>query len=208
VTFEDVTERFVSAAARRVASQYGRYLVTYEDCSQEIYLWLYSAAGKKYVTQRLQKEPQQTTRVKYKLQAVAKAYAEKMKAEKIGYDPDDIHWYSATQIVALMPLVLDDTFDGSGQPDYDIDRVTDNGPRAKKNPAEMGDLLAMVVDIRKAISELPLEAEVRLREGAPSEPAYDAVIDYLLHLLGGPREFVGRRRPMSNAAAQAKVSEV
>lgn len=207
ITFEDVSDRYVDTAARRVATQYGRYLVTFEDCKQEIYLWLYSQAGQRYVNQRLRKEKQQTTRIRYKLQSVAKTYAEKMKAEKVGYDPDDVHWYSTTQIVALMPLVLDDTFDGNGVPDYDTERVTDNGPRAKKNPAELGDLNAMVMDVRMAISKLPAEAELILLDSEPSEPAYDSVIENILNILGGPKDYVGRRRVMSNAEGQARVND-
>jgi hypothetical protein len=130
-----------------------------------------------------------------------------MKAEKVGYSVDDIHWYSTTQIVALLPLALDDTFNGFGSPDYDGDKPSGDGPRAKRNPAETGDLTAMVLDIRRAMKALDswvLDAVILHQQG---ESPFDAAVAEILHHLGGPKDYVGRRRAMSNAQAQAKTGE-
>lgn len=195
------------SAARYVASFYGNYLVTYEDCRSEISVWLYSEDGKQWVERRLNRTPQQITRIRWKLRAIAKRYAEKMKAEKVGYDPDDVHWYTNTQIVALMPLVLDETFTGTGVPDFDDDKPRTDGPRAKKNPAELGDLQAMVLDIRLAIDGLPEWVSLAVMFQQPGEELYDSAIGAILQYLGGPKDFVGRRRVMTNAEAQARTGE-
>jgi hypothetical protein len=207
LTFEDIIYKMAPHAGYYVAGQYKRYLVTPEDCKQEIYLWAYSDSGKRWIEKRLERDPQQTTRIRYKLRSVAKGYAEKMKAEKVGYSVDDIHWYSTTQIVALLPLALDDTFNGFGSPDYDGDKPSGDGPRAKRNPAETGDLTAMVLDIRRALKALDswvLDAVILHQQG---ESPFDAAVAEILHHLGGPKDYVGRRRAMSNAQAQAKTGE-
>lgn len=207
LTFDDVSRRMVPAAAAYVANHYGRYLVTFEDCKQEMYVWLYGD-GKAWVEKRLAKSPQQIGRIRWKLRSVAKRYAEKMKAEKVGYDPDDIHWYTSTQIVALMPLVLDETFAGTGVPDYEDDSSRTEGPRVKKNPAELGDLQAMVLDIRRALDALPEWVYLVVMMQQPGDELYDQAIGAILQQLGGPRDCVGSRKVMSNAEAQARVGEV
>lgn len=201
LAFDDVSLRMADAAARYVASFYGNYLVTYEDCRSEISVWLYSQDGKQWVERRLNRTPQQITRIRWKLRAIAKRYAEKMKAEKVGYDPDDVHWYTTTQIVALMPLVLDETFTGTGVPELE------DGPRAKKDPAELGDLQAMVLDIRLAVDGLPEWVTLAVMFQQPGEELYDSAIGAILQYLGGPKDFVGRRRVMTNAEAQARTGE-
>jgi hypothetical protein len=207
LTFEDVITKMVSPAGYYVAGHYKRYLVTPDDCKQEIYLWAYSDTGKRWIEKRLERDPQQTTRIRYKLRSVAKSYAEKMKAEKVGYSVDDIHWYSTTQIVALLPLALDDTFDGFGLPDYDSEKPKSDSPRTKRNLAETGDLTVMVLDIRRALKTLDawvLDAVILHQQG---ESPYDAAVTEILHHLGGPKEYVGKRRSINNAQAQARTGE-
>lgn len=206
LTFEGVSTRLVEQAARRVASQYGKYLVTVDDCKQEIFLWLYGD-GKKWVEARLKKSPQQIRRIQWKLRAVAKAYAEKQKAEKVGYDVSDVHWYTSNQIIGLMPLVLDDTFSGFGVPDVETDDRRDLAPRAKKNPAEGGDLMVMVLDIRRALDALPEWVALAVRFQQAGEELYDSAVGAILQFLGGKKDYVGQRRVMTNAEAQARTSE-
>lgn len=207
LTFTEVESRLVEQAARRVAHQYWRYMVTVEDCKSEIYLWLYSDRGRKNVERWLANEPQQTTRIRRTFLDRAKAYAEKMKAEKLGYDESDVHWYNASQVVALLPLALDPEYAGDGAMDYDRQSPKTEGGRTKKDPALLGDVQTMVVDVRRAISLLDTHVELALHAGSAGEALYDSAVESVVQFLGGPKAFVGRRRVINNAHAQAVTRE-
>lgn len=207
VTFEEVADRMVKQAAGYVASHYKRYLVTAEDCAQEIYTWLYTPEGIKWVQKRLEHEPQQIFRIRWKLRSVAKRYAEKMKAEKVGYDVEDLHWYTSTQVQALLPLALDPDFTGTGSPDWETEKSRDSGPRAKKNPAELGDLTALVLDIRRALDALPEWVTLAVMFQESGMDLYDQAVGAIVNELGGPRDYVGKRKVMTNAEAQARTTQ-
>jgi len=187
VTYSDVETKFVLQAARSVASRYWRYGVTTEDLKQEIYLWLYSERGQKNVARWLANDPQQTSRIRHTFIDTARRYAEQEKALKVGYDYEDIHWYTLNQVVGLLPLALDDTFDGALTIDQDRTVDVNAGIRSKKNPAEGNDLLVMVLDVRRAI------------KAVGNDPT--AIVNYL----GGAKPKLGDRKVTTNAAALART---
>lgn len=204
VTKEEVETRFVKFAARKVARQYSRWGVTYEDCSQEILCWYYSDRGQQNIERWLANDPQQTSRIRYTFQDRARAYAESEKAQKLGYDVEDVQWYSPSIIEALLPLALDGTYDGQLQPDYDR-QSGKSGGRTKKDPAEGGDVMAMVVDVRRALSALPVWVELAVWTNEPGSALHDSAVEAVVQYLGGPRPFTGRRRVKSNAQADAET---
>lgn len=205
VTYEDVETKYVEFVARKVYSQYWRYLVTHDDLRQEIFVYLYSEKGQKDVNRWLNHDPQQTSRIRFTFQDKAKAYAERLKAQKLGYDIDDIHWYSTNQILALMPLALDQDYDGTGPLDYERAGNSAEQPRTKKDPALTGDIQAMVMDVRCAITALDNWVELSLVTSEPGESLYDSAVEAVVQYLGGPRPFTGRRKVTTNSAAQAKT---
>ena len=197
-TFEDVATSFAGQAARAVFTRYARWGVTLDDCLSEIHLYLYGK-GKRNVDRWLANDPQQTTRINREFYAAAQSFAEKAKAEAVGYDVDDVLWYSPSLVEALMPLALDPTFTG----EINIQKHPDEyQPKTKPNHKEGGDLLAMVLDVRRAIDALP-EIELDLRTSNPDDSIYQSGLMGVVNYLGGPTPFVGRRRVLSNAEAQA-----
>lgn len=184
-TFDDMPG-FIAKAASYVAHRYRFYGVEKDDVSQEIYVWLYGQ-GRAKIERWLDTDgetPQQTTRIYRSMLDVGLKYGEKEKAAKAGYRPDDVWWYTPSSVEGLIPLVLDETYTQA------------NG--------HIGDLITMVVDIRKAIQEAGLWGFF-----ADSTEEHD---DWLINLqqvvdrLGGERPAVGRRRVLTNATAQAITS--
>jgi len=182
-TFEQVEATFTRKAAVYVANRYRAYGVEADDVQQEIFVWLYSK-GRKKVERWLANEPQQTTRVYRSMLDQGIRYAEREKAAKVGYNPDDVYWYTPGTVEGLMPLVLDDTF------------VQENG--------HVGELITMVIDIRRVMTPDDYWYFANNDESAPD---WRDRVQVLINRLGGDRPYVGRRRAMSNAQAIAITKE-
>lgn len=185
MTYEwDDLAGFVAKAARFVAHRYRSY-VEEADVSQEIYLWLYGE-GRPRVERWLDSEPQQTTRVYLSLLDAGRKYAEREKAAKVGYRPEDVWWYTPASLAALMPLAMDPAF------------TQQNG--------HVGELLTMVVDIRTAVQDAGLFSF--FEQASEEHDDYPVNILLVLERLGGERPAVGRRRALSNAKAQAVTARL
>lgn len=151
---QDVAQKFTVKAARRTVLQYRRYGATVEDAVSEMYVWLYDE-GRRKVDRWLRSRPQQTTRIYYSLYDVGMKYGESQKAQSLGYSTDDIHFYTRAQVEALIPLALNSHYDGVQALDKvrEID-INANVARRSKDLSETGDQLAMVMDVRRAVSAI------------------------------------------------------
>lgn len=200
LTFSDVIDTLVPRAAWKVGRQYDRWGFGVEDASQEMLLWAYGE-GTTRIRRWLAKEPQQIARLHWALIDVGRSVGEREKAARCGYDTSDVAWYSPSLVEGLMPLVLDETYDG-------IDGAGEaDGKRQKRMPNEGGNLLAYVVDIRRAISRCKDWVGETLIGSAPGAAGWDEAIQEVLALLGGESPYVGTRRVISNAHAQYLTRE-
>ena len=195
LTFSDIGDSFVPRAANLVARRYGRYGVTREDAAQEMWVWLLGK-GTASVRRWLANDPQQTTRIWRSLVDAGETYARAEKAARVGYDPADEFFYDKKLIEAGLILALDTTFDGMVNPG------NDSGVRNRKVASEGGNLLAIVGDIRRAIKVCPDWVGFTLLQSEPGGLGWDDAIAALIAVLGGERPTIGRRRVVSNAAAQ------
>lgn len=183
---------FAKRAAASVMRRYANY-IEYEVLLQEGYVWL--LANQEKVEGWLAASPQRTTRLFHSLRDYMIALAEQEKAARCGYDPEDVAWYSATLVEGLLPLALDDTF----TPEQ-INESDGEGKRSK--PAnEGGDLLAMVLDIRRALKGT--NTILFFLDSVAGDPMWESRIEQLVDYLGGQRPYTGRRRSLTNRAAQA-----
>lgn len=184
-TFED-TEQLARKAAASVANRYRMHGTDYDMALSDIHEWQYTPRHRSKIERWLASSPQQTSRIYWSFVSAAQKHAERRKAEMHGYDVDDIEWYTPQLVASLLPLALDPHYDGMATPDRErqVD-LNENAARRTPNHAETGNTLAQVMDIRRAITVVG------------SDPA--AIVNYL----GGPRPYVGRRRVISNATAQA-----
>lgn len=196
----DETEQLARKAAGQVARSYGRHGTDYDTALSDIHEWMYTPRHRDKIGRWLASSPQQTSRIYWSFISAAQKPAERRKAEMHGYDVDDIDWYTPQLVKSLLPLALNPNYDGMATPDRE-GKVDLNEKAAKRTPnyAETGDTLAQVMDIRRAIAGLPSWVVVGVSTDEISASSVEAIVQYL----GGPRPFVGRRRVVSNATAQA-----
>lgn len=138
-----------------IGDVYRRYRdeVDIEDLRQEAAVWWYGP-GQRYLARYLA-EDENHVRLRRSVWRFVARFAEKERAAKRGYSPADQLSYSAGMIVQLLPVAVDPDGipDGGG---------VHEGPKPKGNLAEGGDILAMLVDVRRAIGALTFEDQTFL----------------------------------------------
>lgn len=120
--------------------------VEWDDLVSEAAVWWYGR-GQKHLAEYLEDQPHQT-RLRRSIWRHLSVYAEREKAARSGYRPEDQYRYSAGEIVTLLPLALDPA--GLPQPGHN-----ERGPKPTGNQAEGGNLAASLADIRRALEHLP-----------------------------------------------------
>jgi hypothetical protein len=171
---------FVAKACRLLAGRYDAYGVTTADLAQEMWAWAYENDVR--IRRWLAATPQQTTRIFRSFYDEGMKYAEKEKAERVGYKSDDVMWYSPNLVTSLLPFALDP--DWEGFIDGDV----------------LDDVIVMVIDVRKAIDIAGVgHALMHSNEG---DERFESAVQMVVDHLGGNRHYVGRRRPMGNSRAQ------
>lgn len=186
----DELHLFVTKAARLLGDRYTRWGVTREDIQQELWLWLLNNDDK--VRRWLAKDPQQTTRIFRSLYDCGRKYAEKEKAASLGYEADDVQWYTASLVESVLPWALDSEWNG-------MVSASDDPEQAQLAKFVGEDVLALVADVRKAIDKTYTAFD--LLDGEPGDDGYEVAIQRIVDFLGGSREYVGRRKVISNGRA-------
>lgn len=127
--------------------------VPLDDLMQEAAVWWYGP-GQKYVQAYLA-EDENHVRLRRSIWRWCARYAQQERAAHRGYSPNDQMRYSPAAILSMVPIALDPDGlpDGGGIHD---------GPKPKGNLAEGGDVLAMLVDVRRAIHALDFEDQTFL----------------------------------------------
>lgn len=160
----------IKGAAHSIARRY-RHYTTAADLSQDLYVFVLSRAS------QLNDEltaAEGSTKEEYKwvqrkiaarLRRAAERSARKEKASRSGYLAADEYFYDTTQIAQLLPAALQFDVEGALLVEH-----IEEGPRAPKAPAEGGNLLAMVIDIRKAYDQLELDDQQLLEQRYGTTP--------------------------------------
>lgn len=160
----------IKGAAHSVARRY-RHYTTAQDLSQELYVFVLSRAvqlnEELTAAESNSKEEYkwQQRKIAARLRRAAERSARKDKATASGYLAADEYFYDTTQIAQLLPAALQ--FEAEGA--LLVDQL-EEGPKAPKAPAEGGNLLAMVVDIRAAYDKLELDDQQLLEQRYGSSP--------------------------------------
>lgn len=126
---------------------YRRYrdFVDVDDLRSEAAVWWYGP-GQKYLDAYLT-EDENHVRLRRSIWRHCARWAEGEKATQSGYHPDDQLRYRTSEILAILPTALDP----EGTPEGGSVR---EGPAAKGNLAEGGIMLAVLVDVRRALGHL------------------------------------------------------
>ena len=135
------------------------------DIKQECFLWAIGR-GQQFVD--LLNEPdankreQNERRIAYQMQRMAERFARKEKARKAGYKTSDEAFYDTTIIAQLIPFVIASIVNGTVL-EQAQEMINDGTPRKQSTPAEGGNLLAILIDIKKCYLKLQQEDKTILQ---------------------------------------------
>ena len=133
--------------------------VSREDVIQECWLW--AVAKNAAFLDMLNEENEQKRihnerRVAWQMRRAAERFARKEKASRAGYQTNDESFYETTTIAQLLPFVIHSFLHGTALQQAQ-DMVNDGQPKKPSVPAESGNLVATLIDIKKAFELLDLE---------------------------------------------------
>ena len=156
----DIVPSVVSLVHRR----YRKY-VDRADLTQEAYAWLMTRVV--YFNGLLEEESESIRlanqrRIGWQMKRAVERYARKEKATRSGYQTNDESFYDVITIAQLLPYVIasvvNDTAIEQAQ-----NLVNDGTPRKPSAPSEGGNLLATLIDIKKAYELLDEDEQKILR---------------------------------------------
>ena len=175
-SFYDIVPSVVKVVGRRFKG-----FVEESDLRQECYLF---AAAKHNQFKDLLDEPntekrlQNERRIGWQIKRVAERYARKEKAAKSGYQVNDEAYYETTTIAQLLPFVISSIL--TGKPLEQGQQLVDDGqPKKQSAPAESGNFLAILVDIKKAYLLLGPEDKDLLHKRYFEEHTLQQIAQYL-----------------------------
>jgi RNA polymerase sigma factor (sigma-70 family) len=152
-----------------------------EDIKQECYLWAIGR-GKQFTD--LLNEPDfnkrihNEKRIAYQMQRMAERFARKEKARKSGYKTTDEAFYDTATIAQLIPFVIASIVEGTVL-EQAQEMINDGTPRKQSTPAEGGNLLAILIDIKKAYLKLLQEDKTILQMRYHDNYTLQQVAQYL-----------------------------
>ena len=161
-----------------------RQWVEREDIVQELYAWALSRASHYAELLSEENKLQRTInekRISWQMRRHAERYARKEKAKKSGYQIGDESFYDTLVLAQLLPHVISSVLDGTVL-EQAQEMINDGQPRRPSAPAEGGNLLAILIDIKKAYLKLDVA---------------DKDILCLLYTSPSPRDLSTSRMPSS-----------
>ena len=133
-----------------------RQFVERDDVKQECYAWYYSRVehfntllSEENSIQRVINEK----RIAWQMKRHAERYARKEKATRSGYKLTDEAFYDTVVIAQLLPHVIASVIDNTVL-EQAQNLINDGQPKKQSAPAEGGNLLATLIDIKKAYLKL------------------------------------------------------
>ena len=154
----------VPSVAGTIYRRYKNY-VERDDIKQECMAWAMTRTA--YITEQLNEPNEERRRhneqrIAYQMRRVAERYARKEKASKSGYQTTDEAYYESAGIGQLLPFVIASVIDGTVLEQVQ-QMVQDGQPKGKSSPAEGGNLLATLIDIKRGYLSLDADEQKLLR---------------------------------------------
>jgi len=154
----------VPSVAYSIVNKFKGWVDT-DDVRQECYLWAIGR-GQQFTDllnePDLRKREHNEKRIVYQMRRVAERYARKEKARKAGYKTSDEAFYDTTIIAQLIPFVIASIVNGTVL-EQAQEMINDGTPRKQSTPAEGGNLLAILIDLKKAYLKLGQEDKTILQ---------------------------------------------
>ena len=153
-SLQDIIPSVVTTILRRY-----RTYVEKGDLMQEA--WAFALAKVDLFNEQLSVESEiqqkwNEKKVAWQIRRNLERYARKEKASKSGYQINDEAYYDSVTIGQLLPFVIKSFVNDTALEQSQI-LINDGTPRKPSAPAEGGNLLAMLVDIKKAYEMLDKE---------------------------------------------------
>lgn len=151
-------------AAASVARQFKGYVET-GDLIQEIHVYILTHPKMEEELLQAYENGKEDTRwtarrIMARMRRAAERYARKEKASTLGYRPGDEFFYDSQMIASLMPAVL--TFESTAE--LIVEHVEDGTPKRPSAPSEGGNMLAMIVDVKRIYDRLPEDDQMMLEQ--------------------------------------------
>ena len=162
---DEVSKDLAVSVTRVVYNQYRAY-VEREDIYHECISWALSRH--RWVKEQMQEVNNADTRkraesrIAWQMKRAAERYARKEKAAKTGYQIIDEAYYEGYTLGQLLPFVIASVVDGTVLEQIQ-DMIQDGLPRGSSSPAEGGNLLASLLDIKTGYNKLEVEDRTLLR---------------------------------------------
>ena len=136
-----------------------RNFIEREDLKQVCYEWAISRES--YIAEQLNDpDPEQRKhnerKLAWQMKRHAERFARKEKAAKSGYHISDEVYYESFTLGQLLPFVIASVIDGTVL-EQAQEMIMDGQPKGSSSPSEGGNILAALLDIKKAY--LALEAD-------------------------------------------------
>ena len=160
----------VPSVANIVFKKYRKF-VDRDDVKQECLLWAMNRSD--WINSQLgepdtEKRRHNEQRLAWQMTRVAERYCRREKATRSGYHTSDEAYYETATIAQLLPFVLASILDGSVL-EQAQEMIRDGQPKGSSSPAEGGNLLATLIDIKNAYPKLEFEDQnilvLRYHEG-------------------------------------------
>lgn len=154
----------VPAVANSICNKF-RGWVERDDVKQELFLWALNRQSQYFDQlneENRERREHNERRVAFQMRRVAERYARKEKARKAGYQTTDEAFYDTATIAQLMPHILASVIEGTVL-EQAQELINDGQPRKQSTPAEGGNLLAILIDIKRAYLKLEEYDKVLLR---------------------------------------------
>jgi RNA polymerase sigma factor (sigma-70 family) len=154
----------VPAVANSIARKFKGW-VERDDVKQELYLWVLGRQSQ-YLDQlneeNKEKREYNVSRLAFQMRRIAEKYARREKARKAGYQTTDEAFYDTATIAQLMPHILASVIEGTVL-EQAQELINDGQPRKQSTPAEGGNLLAILIDVKRSYLKLNEDDKVLLR---------------------------------------------
>jgi RNA polymerase sigma factor (sigma-70 family) len=158
-----------------------RHWVEKDDIAQECVAW--AITRNDYITEQMSVEDAKQVehnvkRIAWQMKRVAERYARKEKANKSGYQLQDEAYYETLILGQLLPFVIASIIDGTVL-EQAQEMIKDGQPRGSSSPAEGGNLLASLIDIKKCFLELDEKDRTVLRMRYHDNATLQQIAQYL-----------------------------
>ena len=158
-----------------------KHWVERDDVTQECIAWAITRNA--YITEQMNVEdPKQLEynqrRVAWQMKRAVERYARKEKANKSGYQINDEVYYQTFTLGQLLPFVITSIIDGTVLEQMQ-EMINDGQPRGSSSPAEGGNLLAALIDIKKCFMKLDQKDQTVLRMRHYDNATLQQIAQYL-----------------------------